>query len=154
MNEAIFKEIAELTQVLSGRAKMIQSLIGIAEKEKAAVMAKNAELFSQLVNEKESLIKDISSVETEIKRIHELASQANGSIPKDIKDKFASVVEEINQTLTRWAQMEQQNMQFAQAFKMSLEKKITSVKKNRNVAGMYSQKALRPNQSKKFDTEV
>lgn len=154
MNENIFKEMADLTDNLSGRIKMIQELIVIAEKEKNAVLSKNSNLFLKLVEEKEALIKDISSIETEIKRIHELAAQAQGSTPADIKERFASVVEEINQSLTRWAQMEQQNMQFAQAFKISVEKKLQNVKKNRNVAGVYSQKSMKSGHSKSFDAEV
>lgn len=154
MNENVFKEIAALTDTLSGRTKMIQELIVIAEKEKNAVLSKNSQLFLQLVEEKEALIKDISSVEGEIKRIHELAAQAQGATPADIKERFASVVEEINQSLTRWAQMEQQNMQFAQTFKLSVEKKLQNVKKHRNVAGVYSQKNIKPGRSKSFDAEV
>lgn len=154
MNTDVFNEIQNLTDTLSSRVGMINELIVIAEKEKQAVLAKNAELFASLVNQKESLIKDISSVESEIKRIHELAAEANGQIPEDIKTKFASVVENINQTLTKWATMEQQNMQFANAFKLSLEKKITHVKKNINIAGAYNQKKFIPPKTKSFDAEV
>lgn len=154
MNTEIFKEIQTLTEVLSGRVVMLDKLIVIAEKEKAAVMAKNAELFSSLVNQKDALIKDISSIEGEIKRIHQLASQSNGQIPADIKANFAAVVENINKTLTKWANMEQQNMQFANAFKLSLEKKIANVKKNINIAGAYNQKNFTQPKKKSFDAEV
>lgn len=153
MNTDIFTEIKELTKVLSGRVDMIKQLISIAEEEKKAVMARNAEQFSSLVDKKEALIQDISSVEAEIKRIHELAALSKGTIPEDIKSGFGVVVKEINDNLTKWATMEQQNMQFAHAFKMSLEKKISQVKKNINVAGAYNQKKTPP-KPKGFDAQV